>query len=388
MLTNILVLAVLLPAAALAQVVGSATGFAKGVTGGGTATPVYPTTIAELKSYLTDSSARVIMLNKEFNFIGSEGTVTESGCRPSSNTCPNAGGQDAINGASWCTSGGYPTVSVTYDVAGTGYIDVKSNKSIVGVGSAGVIRGKGLRIANGVTNVIIQNVHITELNPQYIWGGDAITLAGSDMVWIDHCKFSLIGRQMIVTGYSAAGRVTISNNEFNGVTSWSATCNGDHYWTMLFLGSSDLITLVGNSIHDCSGRAPKVGGASTANVVLHAVNNYFAYIGGHAFDVATGGNVLIEGNAFVSVTTPITTASSSAGGQIFNVPSSSYTSTCSTYLSRSCVVNSVSSSGTFSSYTTTGFLANFSGKNIQAATAASVVIANVNANAGVGKIGN
>lgn len=97
-----------------------------------------------------------------------------------------------------------------------------------------------------------------ELNPQYIWGGDAITLAGSDMVWIDHCKFSLIGRQMIVTGYSAAGRVTISNNEFNGVTSWSATCNGDHYWTMLFLGSSDLITLVGNSIHDCSGRAPKV----------------------------------------------------------------------------------------------------------------------------------
>jgi hypothetical protein len=79
MLTNILVLAVLLPAAALAQVVGSATGFAKGVTGGGTATPVYPTTIAELKSYLTDSSARVIMLNREFNFIGSEGTVTESG---------------------------------------------------------------------------------------------------------------------------------------------------------------------------------------------------------------------------------------------------------------------------------------------------------------------
>jgi pectin lyase len=36
-----------------------------------------------------------------------------------------------------------------------------SYRSIVGVGSAGVIRGKGLRIANGVTNVIIQNVHIT-----------------------------------------------------------------------------------------------------------------------------------------------------------------------------------------------------------------------------------
>lgn len=53
-----------------------------------------------------------------------------SGCRPSSNTCPNAGGQDAINGANWCTSGGYPTVSVTYDVAGTGYIDVQSSKFV------------------------------------------------------------------------------------------------------------------------------------------------------------------------------------------------------------------------------------------------------------------
>lgn len=96
----------------------------------------------------------------------------------------------------------------------------------------------------------------------------------------------------------------------------------------------------------------------------------------------------MEGNVFASVTTPITAASSSGGGQIFNVPSSSYTSTCSSYLGRACVVNSVSSSGTFSSYTTTGFLANFSGKNIQAATAASSVVASVNANAGIGKIGN
>lgn len=32
--------------------------------------------------------------------------------------------------------------------------------------------------------MIIQNIHITDLNPQYIWGGDAITIAGSDQVWI------------------------------------------------------------------------------------------------------------------------------------------------------------------------------------------------------------
>lgn len=51
--------------AAAAGVVGSAEGFAKGVTGGGSATPVYPSTIAELTNYLADDTARVIILNKE-----------------------------------------------------------------------------------------------------------------------------------------------------------------------------------------------------------------------------------------------------------------------------------------------------------------------------------
>ena len=65
---------------------------------------------------------------------------------------------------------------------------VQSNKSLVGQGSAGVIKGKGVYMANGVKNIIIQNVHFTEINPQYVWGGDAISIAGADMIWIDHVK--------------------------------------------------------------------------------------------------------------------------------------------------------------------------------------------------------
>lgn len=84
--------------------------------------------------------------------------------------------------------GSAPSVSVTYDNAGVSAINLGSNKSLIGIGSSGVIRGKGLRIANGAKNIIIQNIHITELNPQYIWGGDAITLDGADLVWVDHCK--------------------------------------------------------------------------------------------------------------------------------------------------------------------------------------------------------
>lgn len=42
------------------------------------------------------------------------------------------------------------------DKAGSLAITVKSNKSIVGRGSDGVIKGKGLRIVSGANNVIIQ----------------------------------------------------------------------------------------------------------------------------------------------------------------------------------------------------------------------------------------
>lgn len=173
-----------MPALVAAQsgVVGSATGFASGVTGGGSATAAAPSDVAELISWLEDSTPRVILVDKEFNFLETEGTKTATGCRPDSNTCPDNGGQDAINEANWCSSD-YPSVDVTYDQAAMEGINVGSNKSLVGVGSKGVLRGKGLRLTGGVENIIIQNIHITELNPKYIWGGDAITLAGSDKVW-------------------------------------------------------------------------------------------------------------------------------------------------------------------------------------------------------------
>lgn len=168
---------------------GSAAGFAKGVTGGGSATPVYPSTTAELVSYLGDSSARVIVLTKTFDFTGTEGTATGTGCAPwgTASAC-----QVAIDKDSWCENyePSAPKVSVSYDTAGVLGITVKSNKSLIGSGSSGIIKGKGLRIVSGASNIIIQNIHITNINPKYVWGGDAITLNGTDMVWIDHVKAS------------------------------------------------------------------------------------------------------------------------------------------------------------------------------------------------------
>lgn len=361
-------------AAAADGVKGSAEGFAKGVTGGGSAAPVYPSSTAQLIQYLSDSSPRVIVLTKTFDFTGTEGTAKSDGCAPWGT---GSGCQIAINQNNWCSreQPNAPKVSgITYDKAGVLGMTIGSNKSLIGQGSKGVIRGKGVRIVSGAKNIIIQNVRFTEINPKYVWGGDAITLDGADMVWVDHVTVDLIARQHIVLGNSASNRVTISNCEFNGATAWSATCDSHHYWGMYFTGSNDLVTFKNNYVHHTSGRSPKVSG----NTLLHAVNNYFYANSGHAFEVDAGGKVLAEGNVFQDVK-----ASQQAGlaGQLFN---SNNGGACQSALGRSCQVNAYGNSPALSG-TDSSFLSNFGGKNVASASSAQNA-KGVQSSAGYGKI--
>ncbi|KAK6532170.1 hypothetical protein TWF694_003330 [Orbilia ellipsospora] len=381
---------ILLPALAECQAVGKPFGFATGVTGGGSATPAAPSDITQLKSWLADATPRVILINKTFDFRGSEGTTTGQVCQDNvTGLCPggSSAGQSSITTTCDTTRGKW--ISGSWDTAGRTQMKVASNKSIIGVGSSGIIMGKGLALTGGVSNIIIQNVWFTNINPQYVWGGDGILLSGCDKVWIDHCKFSLMGRQFLVSGFDAAGHVTISNNEFDGVTSWSSSCNGDHYWVMLFAGALDYYTLAGNWIHHFSGRSPHIGTTVDVSTIwMHAYNNLWENGGGHSFDIDKNTYMLIEANQFTSALQPITPASSTNGGHIFDVPSSSNTGTCSSYLGRNCVVNGFSSSGSWTSFTDTSVLSQFQGLKSYLGTpaAASSVSASVKANAGIGKI--
>ncbi|KAJ6037205.1 pectin lyase A [Penicillium herquei] len=363
--------------AAAVSVSGSAEGFAKGVTGGGDATAVYPTTTDELVSYLGDSEARVIVLDKTFDFTGTEGTTTSTGCAPWGTA---SGCQVAINQDDWCTNyePDAPSVSVTYDNAGILGITVASDKTLLGSGSAGIIKGKGLRIVSGAENIIIQNIAITDINAEYVWGGDAITLDETDMVWIDHVTTARIGRQHYVLGTSADNRVSITNNYIDGVTDYSATCDGYTYWGIYLDGDGDLVTLKGNYIYHTSGRSPKVQG----NTLLHAVNNYWYDNSGHAFEIGTGGYVLAEGNVFQNIDTVV---ESPIDGQLFTSPSTSTNEICATYLGRDCVINGFGSSGTFNQ-ADESFLVDFEGKNIASASAYTSVAASVEANAGQGNL--
>ncbi|KAK1848587.1 pectin lyase [Colletotrichum chrysophilum] len=370
-------LAAFAPLASAADAVsGAAEGFAKGVTGGGSATPVYPSTTAELASYLKDSSARVIVLTKTFDFTGTEGTTTETGCAPYGTA---AACQVAINKVVRCTNyqPNAPKVSVSYDKAPFNPLIVGSNKSLIGQGSKGVIKGKGLRITNSAKNVIIQNIHITNLNPKYVWGGDAISLDGTDLVWIDHVKTSLIGRQHIVLGNGASNRVTISNNEIDGSTSWSATCDNHHYWGVYLTGSNDMVTFSKNYIHHTSGRSPKIAG----NSLVHISGNYFYANSGHAMEADAGAKVVLEGNVFQNV---VAAMQSGLAGKVFSSPDATTNAQCSSYLGHTCQLNAYGSSGSLSG-SDTSILSSFSGKNV-AATVTANDAKNVPNTAGFGKI--
>ncbi|KAF1778990.1 Pectin lyase fold [Phytophthora cactorum] len=112
------------------------------------------------------------------------------------------------------------------------------NKTLRGVGKKGVLKGKGLKLEGD--NIIIQNVHITELNAQYVWGGDAIFLGGINNralknIWIDHVKISRVGRQMFVSGFDGVESITISNSDFDGRMTGrvpvTVVTTGGSFWT-------------------------------------------------------------------------------------------------------------------------------------------------------------
>jgi len=285
-------------------------GFGAGTTGGQGGTVVTVTTPAELKAALcgtmsggqcTDTTPRIIQVASVIDFRGTEGTQTSQGCTYSDNSCSVNGKREQIlNVSTYCS--GKTTYDITYDAAGPAPMRVGSNKTLIGIGANAGIKGKGLMITGGVSNIIVRNLSITDINEGVIWAGDAITIDNASKIWIDHNHIARIGRQMIVTGWGTAANVTLSNNFLDGTTDYGHYCDGRHYWTMLLVGENQSITLIGNKIYNTSGRSPELGKQSTASSggTVHLVNNL--YDQNYYMGIRTSDDVLsfIEGNYFTS----------------------------------------------------------------------------------------
>lgn len=330
---------------------GGPIGFGAATTGGKGGAVVTVTTPEQLSKALcattsnsvcTDTTPRIIRVSGLIDFRGTEGNQTSLGCTYSHNNCAvNGKSERILNFASYCS--GRATYNITYDAAGKTPLLVGSNKTLIGVGAGSGIKGKGLMLKGGVSNVIVRNLSITDINDGVIWAGDAITLDNASKVWIDHNRIARIGRQMIVTGWGTAQQVTISDNDFDGTSDYGHYCNGKHYWVMLLVAENQTITLSGNRIHNTSGRSPEVGKQSTAasGGIVHVVNNHYDgnyYMGIGASDDAV---TLVEGNYFTKANYffPIM---QTATNKVFAPISSNIASannTCVSVLGRSCVSN-------------------------------------------------
>ncbi|KAJ1302239.1 hypothetical protein OPQ81_001060 [Rhizoctonia solani] len=362
---NLASLTFALLATSSALAVGTPFGFASETTGGNSAAQAVPTSAAQLKSWLEDNVTRNILLDRTYDFTDTEGTVTEKGCRPWK-CSPNP--QLSLNGNGWCGSNPL-NETVTYKKAGTSGIRVKSNKTILGKGTSGWIKGKGL-LLSGVSNVIIQNIRISDINPQYVWGGDALYIDNSSKVWVDHNYFKSVGRQFIVTGFGAAKQVTISNNYIDGQSTYSTGCDQHHYWALLFAGNGDQITFAQNYVYFTAGRGPHVGGMDGYSLTLHMYNNYFNDVAGHAIDADTGSKILVEGNYFNKASLTVRTPSTgNAKGAVFAPTSASMNSQCNTSLGRNCVSNTLAGgSGTLANTANSGILGSFTDSVVKSAS--------------------
>lgn len=230
-------------------------------TGGGAATPVRPTTVQQLLDYASDDTPRVIEIEGTFNV-------------------PR--------------------------------LDIKSNKTLVGIGANATING-GLRIRgysnDPVRNVIVRNLRVNGATTNV--DNDAVQIYFAHHVWIDHCEI-WDGPDGNLDMTHAVNWVTVSWTKFRYTTDYERPSgeSSDHRFSSL-LGHSD-----GNSSEDegrlkvtfhhnwwaerVIERMPRVRYGQ-----VHVFNNYFSSTGNN-YCVRAGRNarLLIEGNYFHGVKSP------------------------------------------------------------------------------------
>ena len=340
------------------------TGFAAGVTGGAGGEVVTVSTTDQLVHELcrtmastgcTDNAPRTIRIESTIDFRSASltpvaGCLTPNTASPAK-VCPAPQQREImLTERDWqmpyCD--GQAKSTYGYDPVGTSGIRVGSNKTILGVGANAGIKGRGLLLKQSVTNVIIRNLSITDINEGRVWGGDALTIIDATGVWIDHNRFARIGRQLLTTGDGTAGptvdKLTISNNEFDGRTDYSIDCNSRHYWNIL-LTSNGRVTMVGNWLHDFDGRAPKIGSKGGVAIV-QVVNNLFENSGGHALDYEGDPTlVLLEGNQFLGVPLPVARSGDPAHhGKLFGFyeQTTATKAACNAAIGRDCNPNAAS----------------------------------------------
>ncbi|HEY7373262.1 MAG TPA: CBM35 domain-containing protein, partial [Polyangia bacterium] len=194
-------------------------------------------------------------------------------------------------------------VQVSGLMQGTDSIDIKSDKTLLGVGADAHLQGLELSM-NGSRNIIIRNIAVSHVIADGAGvANDAIVMTGAMNVWIDHCElYSDLthGKDYydgLVEIKNGASFVTVSRCHIH-----------DHYKVSLISSGDEQVgdtviraTYHHNYFHDVGSRLPSIRFGKA-----HVFNNYYINVpDGSGVNSRMGAVVRVEGNYFQGVENPI-----------------------------------------------------------------------------------
>jgi pectate lyase len=268
------------------------TGDVQTTTGGGLRRADFVSDCAELERLLEDVTPRVIVVTQSIDCHTAPAPVDvcERACDSSTNDSTRNVYRTLPPGATDCgaISGWSASDPILRRTRNETVIDVTSDKTLLGGDASAAITGATLYI-RGQSNIIVQNIAFSGVNPDLVEAGDAITIDASDHVWIDHCSFARVS-DGFVDAINESRSITLSWNRFDGVNPDS--CAGQHNYANTFEGAT--VTLHHNFYDGTLGCSPKLGDGSRG----HLFNNFWRDVLYYSVQVGNESQALIQGNYF------------------------------------------------------------------------------------------
>jgi pectate lyase len=189
------------------------------------------------------------------------------------------------------------TILVAADMIGGGIVNVKSNKSIIGMGAGVTFNGINLDI-KGYNNIIIRNLTMSNGYP------DAISIREAHHIWVDHCFLSHSFDGLLDSG-SGSDYITISNVHFYDHDKDSLVGSGTNHFEDV---GHNHVTYHHCWFDTCIQRNPLC-----AYGPVHVFNNYYTNtgIGGYTVGYRSGAKVRVENCYFLSANNPLNQSYSS-----------------------------------------------------------------------------
>lgn len=207
-------------------------------------------------------------------------------------------------------------IQVSGKITGTGFLNVKSNKTILGLKGSS-LEGVGLLIY-GTNNVIIQNMTIRNV----VTYSNVVIKEGAHHVWVDHCDLSS-DRTHGWDYYD--GLLDVGRRADYVTLSWNRL-HDNHIPMLIGFGDENTddighlrVTVYKNYFYNVSERQP-----GTRFGYMHVFNNYMQNGSGYGVGATMGATVRTDNNYFENQAIPIFTEYNAKPGYISGAATNIY----------------------------------------------------------------